>query len=213
MAASSSTGKSRTARKAPADRLASTKKGPRVERATVPLDDEAAADLRDAQRALADARNRQQTNRQRRINQARLADRAADPLLIEELVDEVMAEDLAPLEHAVADARDRVAATSRTYTFHSLGRKRWQALIADHPAQDADHEKVKAQGQGTKALFHMDTFVPALIQTACVDPVLTDADIDGMFDDEQGGAWNDAELDQLFMAAYAANTQRRVVEL
>lgn len=203
--------KARTTRttrgKQPADRLG---KMPRIRRTTVPLDDEAVEALEEAQRNLADATDRIDSMRGRRVAQARIADPTAEQGQLEARVDTADEAELKPLRDAVEKAEKAVRDSSRTFAFRSIGRLAYQELRDRHPPQEQDHEDVKAQGIGQRAAYHAETFAPALIQAASLDPVLTGEDIAEIFD---GDAWNESEITQLYMAALEVNTQRRVVEL
>lgn len=195
--------------KQPADRLG---KAPRTRTVTIPLDDDAAQALEDTTDALESARSSAEQDRDSRVAQ-RLAARRA-PGVVQDIdqvraeVDELIEVELAPLEHAVQVARAQVAATSRTFTFRSLGNTAYQALLGAHPATDVDHEQVRDEGRGSKAAYHAETFAPALVQACGIAPLLDDEDIADIF---TGGAWNFSEIALLFMAAYEVNTQRRVV--
>lgn len=200
--------------KQPADH----QKGPRIRRVKVTMDDVAAQDLEDALDALQSAQRVKNDERDRRVavlmqQRRETADPGigvAGPILddVRALVDTWIAAELAPLEDAVAEARARVEAGIKTYTFQSLGNTAYQRLLGEHKAQESDHEEVKSEGRGERALYHAETFGPALVQRCASDPKLSVAEVADMF---TGGDWNLSELALLFMAAYEVNTQRRVV--
>lgn len=198
----------------PKDRMA---KRPRSRTVTVPMDDQAVHDLDAARVTLEQARQRAATGRDLRAARLMAQRRAAGPTpdgdvyrtsldTVRAEVDLAIAAELEPLEKAVEQALAHVDDTSRTFLFHALGNTAYQALLDAHKPTDDDHEKVKAEGSGTRAVFHAETFAPALVQACCDD--LDEDEVTDMF---EGDAWNLAELAHLFMAAYEVNTQRSVV--
>lgn len=198
--------------KRPTDRKAKKR---RIARVTVPLDPEKVLTLQEERRNLERARLELQRDRDTRVarilteRRASGGDAAGHVMsvdLVRAEVDVAIADELAGREKTVQAALDAVDETSHTYEFHALGNDAYQALLDAHKATDEDHEKVKAEGQGTRALFHADTFGPALVEACCEE--LTADDVDDMF---HGGDWNLSELAELFMAAYECNTQRSVV--
>lgn len=193
----------------PADRLGKT---PRTRTVSIPMDDDAAQALEDAQAELDQARYAKTEDRDSRVAGLMAARRAPGVVLdledVRREVDAAIEAELKPLAEHVAKTAAAVDATSKRFTFHALGHKTYQALLTAHKPTDDDHEQVKAEGSGTRALFHAETFGPALVKACSADPVLTDDDIAEIFD---GGAWNLSEIGLLFMAAYEVNTQRRVV--
>lgn len=197
----------------PGDRQ--TAKRARVASVTVPMDPQAVLDLEQARNALEQARARLTADRDVRVarilTQRREQGPTDDPWrtqvdAVRAEVDVAVADELAPLEKAAQDALDRVDATSRTYVFHALGNVAYERLLKAHKPTDDDHEQVQRDGQGTRALFHADTFGPALVEACCDE--LDEAEVDDMF---HGDDWNLAELYELFMTAYGVNTQRTVV--
>jgi hypothetical protein len=110
-------------------------------------------------------------------------------------------------ERELTEARNALAEATVTMKFQSLGRKRYEALVAEHPPTPEQNEQsVKETEQ--EAAYNIETFPKALIRATCVDPELTDEDIDEIYD-----SWNGAELMELFFAALEVNTQRRTVDL
>lgn len=98
-------------------------------------------------------------------------------------------------------ARQRVEDTAVRFYFRGLSPTRYNKLLADHPATEQDHERVQARGLGDTARWALDDFPKALILAACVEPALTEDDVDEMWD-----TWNDAELGAVFEVALAAST-------
>lgn len=111
------------------------------------------------------------------------------------------------LEAARDEARAAVEAATVTLRFRSIGRRRYDSLVEDHPVSDEGRQR--AQDQGAPAPpYDVETFAPALIAASCVDPVLTVEQVGEIWDE-----WNTAELMELWAAALEVCTQRRVVDL
>lgn len=107
-----------------------------------------------------------------------------------------------------AIASDEEGEETQTFFFRSIGAKRWRELLKAHPPTDDDHAQTEAIGAG-RALWSVEGFPRALIQTSCVEPVLSDDDLEEMF---HGDTWNDAEITHLFTTAYEVNTKSSVVK-
>lgn len=113
----------------------------------------------------------------------------------------------AELEATRDEARAAVEAATVTLRFRSIGRRRYDSLVEDHPVSDEGRQR--AQDQGAPAPpYDVETFAPALIAASCVDPVLTVEQVGEIWDE-----WNTAELMELWAAALEVCTQRRVVDL
>ena len=132
-----------------------------------------------------------------------------DPEAIRAKVDASERPELEPLEQAATEALDAMDAATLWFTFRSLGRTPFHELLEKHPARDEDHAEVSAQAEGAKAPYNMDTFPRALVQESCVDPVLTDDDIEDIF---EGDAWNDVEINALVVHAQLAQSQAPVAD-
>lgn len=122
---------------------------------------------------------------------------------------------LEALQELVDRAKEAVEDTSVRMVFQSIGRKAYDALLMAHPPteeqvaefQDENRQKDGSPGKG-KPPYNIETFAPALIAASCVDPELTPEQVEELWDE-----WNSTELAELWMAALAVNTQRRVVHL
>ena len=165
-----------------------------------------------ASRDLTAARERLDASRPRRLAEARAVAEAADVIDPEKIragVDAADAAELAPLEAAASTALDAMEAATTWFTFRSLGRKAFFELLAAHPPRDEDHEAAATVGEGSRAPWNLDTFPEALVQTSCVDPVLTDDQIADIF---HGENWNDVEINALFVHAQLAQSQAPVAD-
>ena len=130
--------------------------------------------------------------------QQQLANAAAandtNPSLVTELPD--LEAELERLGTSLEDA-------TATFTFQSLGRRTFEALLDAHPAPE--------EGM----LYDPDSFPQALIAAACVEPTLTLEDVAGYTDEETGqhvdGIWDEfprAECDGLFATAWGLSWER-----
>jgi len=195
--------------KSPQDRLG---KLPRRVTVGIYLDDTTVAAVDAAERDLTAARERLDASRPRRLAECRSTAEAVDvidPEAIRAKVDASERPELEPLERAATEALDAMDAATLWFTFRSLGRTPFRDLLLAHPARDEDHEAVSAQSEGSKAPYNMDTFPPALVQASCVDPVLTDDDIEDIF---EGDAWNEVEINALVVHAQLAQAQAPVAD-
>lgn len=120
---------------------------------------------------------------------------------------EATAETRAGLEAELAEAKTALAESTVQLKFQSIGRKRYEDLVADHPATKEQNEQALKETQ-QEAPYNLDTFPPALIRASILEPELTEEDIADIYDN-----WNNAELMELFLAALEVNTQRRTVDL
>lgn len=108
------------------------------------------------------------------------------------------------------DARDAAEKAYRAarekWTFRSLGRKAWRALVAENPPTEEDTEAWQAEGATGDAPYCFASIAPVLVAKALVSPARTEAEIAEMFDSAE---WSDAELNQLFQTALLAQMQAR----
>jgi hypothetical protein len=100
----------------------------------------------------------------------------------------------------VESVLEEMRAHEHTFTFRGLPHKQWSDLTAEHKPRDGRNEMV-----------NLDTFPPACIAASLVrvddDDVTTDlADVETLFD-----VLNEGQIDQLFNAAWEANTGGRSV--
>ena len=108
---------------------------------------------------------------------------------------------------AVRDAASKaLEAVRQRWTFRSLGRKAWKALVDAHPTTDATNELWQAEGGAGPAPYDFDALGPDLIAAAVVTPAVTPAQVAAMFD---GDDWNDAEIQTLYQTAVLAQTSAR----
>ena len=85
---------------------------------------------------------------------------------------------------------------SALFRFESIGRKRYEALIAENPPDETQRKAAKARG--ILAAWNPDTFPPQIISACMSEPKLSVAEVAELWDHP---AWNQSELSLLFDAA------------
>lgn len=154
------------------------KKQPLQRVIVVPLDEDAVAALEEASEAAETARMTSPTGE-------------APPEVLE----------------ALNDAQKAVEKSSVKVLIRSIGRKRYDALLAEHPVTPEQTAEAEAEG-GSALPYNIDTFPIALVAASCVSPEMTEEQVAELFDE-----WNAAEVNALWLTALEVNTQRRVVDL
>lgn len=153
------------------------KKTKPTKRLTVVLDDDLAQQAEAATRALSDAQFGKSTKAE-----------------------------IARLEGAVKTANAAVAEASVVLVFRSIGRRRYDEMVDEHPPTDEQQEKAKEQGG--VAGYNPATFLPVLISESLIEPLLTLEQVNALWDE-----WNNAEVMALINAAIEVNTTRRTADL
>lgn len=179
-------------RPTPLDHLLSRKR-PVRKTVTVVLDPELAEDHEEASRAVRVAEVRAE---------ARPSDTEAQAQLWE------AQEALRQVEVRLTD-EEAVA----SFTFRSIGRAAYDALVDRFPATAEQRQKAKAQGildAGGVLGWNPETFPPALVAACLVEPKLSEDEVAAVWASED---WNQAELQTLLGAAIEVNGTRRVVDL
>lgn len=202
--------------KLPADRLG---KLPRRVVVGIYLDDQLAVAHDQAGADLASARQRLEAEEGRRVAAGKADRPNEEASVIRAEVAAAIDAELAPLQAAVDRALVALDAATIWLTFRSLGRKRWHALLEEHPPTDADHEAFARETGNPEARsrWNAETLAPVLVRRACISRVvagveqgpLEQADVDAMWD---GDAWNETELQALFITAVVAQSQGRAVQ-
>ena len=116
---------------------------------------------------------------------------------------------LAAAKDNLAVAREAVRESSIKFLLKAVGRRKYEALVNEHPATEAQKEKMKVDGG--EASWNEDTFPAALLSAAMVDPAMSVEEVQSEIIDSDD--WNAAEVMTLFLEAYGLSTQRRVVDL
>lgn len=127
----------------------------------------------------------------RRWEEAKESDRgretAADELAAPALYDQLQA------------LRGQMLGSQVTFTFQGIGRLAEATLRNQHPP--TDEQKRLAEAEDLQALFDPDTYIPALLHAACIEP-------DGMALEDWAGIYDTWTLGQqapLRKAAFAVN--------
>jgi len=102
------------------------------------------------------------------------------------------------------DLQEEMAASTVVFTVRALPRRRWTALVAEHPPRrDDDDVVVLSDRIGVNA----DTFAEVIIKECVVDPVLEPAQLATLMDE----VLSSSQYDSLFDAAWGVN--RRDVDV
>jgi hypothetical protein len=147
---------------------------------------------------------------------------------------------LAAVEEKLAEARGDVALQKRredaqgelerlqdraveegdvvSFSFRSIGRKAYDRLVDEHPATDEQQKEARERGLEaglaptlSRLSWNADTFPPALVAAASVDPKITHEEAYELFHVSED--WNAAELTALFVTARSAQDTRDVADL
>lgn len=105
----------------------------------------------------------------------------------------------AALERAQAELDEGDVMVS--FTFRSIGRAAYDALVNAHPPTPAQRAQAKSLGQDTN--INLETFPPALVAACLVEPKLSVDEAQALWRDDN---WNQAELTKLFNGAFAVNS-------
>lgn len=88
--------------------------------------------------------------------------------------------------------------------FRSVGRKKYDQLVTDHPPTEAQVAEAKAAGEEPPP-YDAEPFAAALIAASCASPEMSVEQVSQLYDE-----WNGVEFLELFTAALAVNTGRRI---
>lgn len=165
--------------------------------------EEATAELTSAQKRLADSFPR----RAAAVRSA-MPVTAPDEYLRAALADLMEADkaEVAELVEAQQAAESAYRKARQKWTFRSLGRKAWKALVAAHPPTEEDNEAWQGEGAKGDAPYSFEGIAPQLVAQSLVSPERTSAQVEEMFDSAE---WSDAELNALFQTALLAQMQAR----
>lgn len=95
------------------------------------------------------------------------------------------------------------------FVFRSIGRHKFEELIANSPATDKQKKQAMKDGEEEPA-WNPDTFMPGLLAASIVTPEISEEEMFELWDSED---WNMAELMALFLAALQVNQTRKIVDL
>lgn len=194
--------------KAPQDRLGKT---PRRTTIGIYLDEALAEAHEQAVAELEHLRSRQLAEHPRRtgLAMAEARDQGLSEAEALETVETAMRAELVPLQEAVDKTLAALDEGTLWLTFRSLGRTKFRALMAQHPASAQDQQDWEDAGQQGKAPYAPESFARQLIEEASFGRVLSHADVLAM---AEGDAWNEQEWAAVFQTASAAQTAARAVQ-
>lgn len=183
------------------DRL--QKKAPLEKTVPIYLSDELTAELMERQQELADKELHLADTELRQGQANAEAAKARFETMAMGLRDEVES-----IRRDVDNLKEQVEAETVHCKFRSIGRKAYEDLMEAHPPTPEDFEEhAKAGGKGEPA-YSTKTFSVALIAASCVEPKMTEAQVQELFD-----RWNFAEIAPMWVAALEVNNNRRAAYL
>lgn len=94
----------------------------------------------------------------------------------------------------IRELQEEVRDSAAEFTFQALGAVAWSELLLRHP------------GRSSAEAYNPETLLPELVVEACVDPVMTPAEYDGLAE-----VINAGQRDQLEAAAWRANMEATAV--
>lgn len=118
---------------------------------------------------------------------------------------------LTALDEEIEAIREELKQTAISFTFQSIGHKRYDTLLKAHPPTEEQIQKGKEENEPVP--FNSDTFGFALIDASCIDPEFEEGEFEAWMRDDPDNDWNMAELLELFSAALEVNTTSGRVEL
>ncbi|MFR9796635.1 hypothetical protein ACL02U_12125 [Streptomyces sp. MS06] len=92
------------------------------------------------------------------------------------------------LAKKISAAREKMREAEIEFTFRALGAKAWSDLVAQHPSEAEDQA------------WDADTLAPALVAASSVDPVMSQEQVDELFEQ-----LNNGQRDELIGAAWSVN--------
>ncbi|GFH34288.1 hypothetical protein [Streptomyces pacificus] len=98
------------------------------------------------------------------------------------------------LAEKIKAARERMKEAEVDFTFRALGAKAWSDLVAEHPGKDSDES------------WDAESLAPALVAACAVDPEMTPAEVDELFE-----ALNFGQRQQLIDAAWQVNGEATTI--
>lgn len=120
-------------------------------------------------------------------------------------------DELAEAKKAHDKITEELRDQSVQFKFKSLGRKKYEQLLMDHPISDEDIKRAERAGQDPSSLSWGQSFAPALVAACLVEPELTFEQVNEIFEDSD--EWNGAETLLLFSTALEVNQTRAVPNL
>lgn len=146
----------------------------------------------------------------RAVTQAQMERDQAFVFAVSNEENKAAAERLTRAEEALEEAKRvaREAEAVATFRFVAIGGNDYEELLEEHPP--TEEQVAKAKEDGEEAVFNSDTFFVALVAASCVEPEMTEEQVDQLTRDPR---FNNAEVAALFQTALLVNSQRRRVNL
>lgn len=121
-----------------------------------------------------------------------------DYLLAKSLDEDSNTPDQAPkLQKRLIELQRQAEASAVPFTFQSMGKTAWRALVGKHPPT-----KDQLQKSGGRADFNLDTLPAAAMAVCCIDPLdVSEEGFKQLGDKVTQGQW-----DKLWIACHMANT-------
>lgn len=118
---------------------------------------------------------------------------------------------LLKLEEEVEGVRSQLRDTSIKFVLESIGRKRYDKMMAEHPPTKEQMDQ--AEKEGESITFNPETFPFELIDACTVEPEHEPGELQAWMQDDESEEWNNAEVVDLFNAAVAVNMSRLRLDL
>ncbi len=111
-------------------------------------------------------------------------------------------------EDALESLRPQYEECAVEMKVQGIGRKRYDALVAEHPPTKEQEKEARKGDLRAKLAFNFETFSRALFAESLVEPKLTEKQINDLFDSD---AYNESELEALCAAAIEVNLSSKVI--
>jgi hypothetical protein len=118
-----------------------------------------------------------------------------------------LADGMSQIEQALDEMYERAAEGVVTFTFQDIGRKSFDDLVMAHKPTPEQKKHVADLGGGILE-YNTDTFPPALISAAAIDPEISLDEAETIFDQ-----WGSADAEILFTTALLVCKERTSVPL
>lgn len=118
-----------------------------------------------------------------------------------------LADGIGPLDIELDALYEKAADTAVTFVFGDIGRKLFDTLVQEHPPTKAQKEQIAELGGGILE-YNLETFPPALIAAAAIDPEMDLDDATVIFN-----TWSSGDAEILFTVALLVCKERTSIPL
>jgi len=118
-----------------------------------------------------------------------------------------LADGINPLEQELDALYEKAADIAVTFTFQDIGRKSFDEMVIKHQPT-AEQKKFMADMGGGILEYNTDTFPPALMAAAAIDPEMTVEEAESIFD-----TWGSGDAEILFTTALLVCKERTSLPL